>query len=147
MNPNETRAVAPEKRHLTLLIIWGAILMNVVIFFVMANFIGPDPATLSDNRLLTVGLSGLGTFTALVSVFFRQKMLARAIEQRRPETVSSAYIVAFAMCEVAALCGLLLRLVTNDPYYYLLFIVAVIGLLLNFPRRIDSASAASGDKI
>jgi hypothetical protein len=143
MQPNEARIVSPEKRHLTLMIIWGSIFFNVLLFFLLAGFVGTDPAALSYNKSLTVGLTALGTFTTIVSIFFRQKMLARATEQQRPQSVSGAYIVAFALCEVAALCGLMLRLMTSDPYYYVLFIISVVGLLLNMPRRSDVVNASA----
>lgn len=147
MQPNEVREVSPEKRHLTLMIIWGSFFFNVLLFLLLASFVGPNRESLSYNRFLTIGLSALGTFTAFVSVFFRQKMIARANAQQRPQSVSGAYIVAFALCEVAALCGLLLRMMTSDPYYYLLFIVSVVGLLLNMPRRSDVINASSGKRI
>ncbi len=147
MQPNEAREVSPEKRHLTLMIIWASFFFNVLLFFLLATFVGSDPATLSYNRMLTVGLVALGTFTAFVSIFFKQKMLARAFSEQRPQSVSGAYIVAFALCEVAALCGLMLRLMTSDPYYYILFIVAVVGLALNMPRRDDVVNASSGKRL
>lgn len=147
MQPTEAREVSPEKRHLTLMIIWGSFFFNVLLFFLLASFVGPDRESLSYNRLLTVGLTALGTFTAFVSIFFRRKMLDRATAQGRPQSVSGAYIVAFALCEVAALCGLLLRMMTNDPYYSFLFIISVVGLLLNMPRRSDVIDASSGKRI
>jgi hypothetical protein len=147
MQPDEARIVSPEKRHLTLMVIWASFFFNVLLFFLLASFVGPDRSTLSYNKLLTVGLSALGTFTAFVSIFFRQKMLARATGQQRPQSVSGAYIVAFALCEVAALCGLMLRLMTSDPYYYFLFIVSVVGLLLNMPRQNDVINASAEKRI
>lgn len=138
----ETREVSPEKRHLTLLIIWGSFLFNNVLLFLLAFFVGPEPSTQTDNRFLTFVLAAIGTFTALVSIFFRQKMVAKAMENQRPQSVSGAYIAAFALCEVAALCGFLLRFATNELYsFYLLFIISVVGLVLNLPRRADVINA------
>jgi archaellum biogenesis protein FlaJ (TadC family) len=147
MQPNNAREVSPQQRYTTLLILWGAFFFNIILFLVLAFAIAPDSSRLTYNRALVIALTALGTCTALVSVFFRKKMTARAVEEQRPQSVSSAYIVAFALCELAALCGLLLRFTTNDPYFYFLFIVSLVGLLLNMPRRGDVDNASSGKRL
>jgi hypothetical protein len=147
MQPQNAREVSPEQRYLTLWILWGVFLSNIAIFAVLSALAAPALSSLPYNRVLVIALTALGTFTAFVSPVFRKKMLARALEQQRPESVSSAYIVAFALCEVAALCGLLLRFTTSDPYYYFLFLIALVGFLLNMPRRNDILNASAGKQI
>ncbi|HEX7997725.1 MAG TPA: hypothetical protein VF528_04995 [Pyrinomonadaceae bacterium] len=147
MQPDNAREGNSQQRHLTLWILWGAFLVNIALFAVLAALVGPSPASLPYNRVLVIALTALGTFTALVSIFLRQKMVARAIEQQRPQAISSAYILAFALCEAAALCGLLLRFTTSDPYYYFLFLIALVGFMLNMPRRGDLLNAANGKRI
>jgi F0F1-type ATP synthase membrane subunit c/vacuolar-type H+-ATPase subunit K len=147
MQPNAARPIDPQGRHRTLMIIWYAILANVFILYTLAISIGPDPSLLKTNHLLTIVLTAIGTLLMIASYFFRQKMLARAAEQQRAESVSSAYIVAFAMCEVSALCGLLLRFTTNERAYYFLFLMAICGLVLNMPRRDDVVNAVPGKQI
>lgn len=147
MRTEATRQVNPLARYRTLMIIWGAILMNVVLLFALASVIGPDPSKLKENNVLTVALTLTGTLMMAASYFFRQRMQARAIEQQRPETLSGAYIVAFAMSEFAALCGMLIRFTTNERFYYFLFIVAVLGLVLNVPRKSDVVDALSEKRL
>ncbi|HEY0405638.1 MAG TPA: hypothetical protein VGC89_07910 [Pyrinomonadaceae bacterium] len=147
MQPNQTRQVDPQSRHRALMIIWGAIFANVIILYALANLIGPERSLLKENNLLVIVLTAIGTFVMACSYFFRQKMLARAIERQRAESVSGAYIVAFAMCEVSALCGLLIRFTTNERAYYFLFVMAVIGLVVNLPRRSDIFNALSEKRI
>jgi hypothetical protein len=147
MQPNNAREVSPQQRYTTLLILWGVFLFNIILFLVLAIIVAPDSSKLAYNRVLVIALTALGTFAALVSIFFRQKMTKQAVEGQRPQSVSSAYIVAFALCEVAALCGVMLRFTTNDPYYYLLFIVSVVGFLLNMPRRDDVFNAIAVKRI
>jgi cation transport ATPase len=147
MPSNEARRVDPQTRHRTLMIIWGAILTNVIVFFVLANVIAPDTSRLSESNTLSFVLAAVATFVTIGSYFFRQKMLARAAEQQRPESVSSAYIVAFAMCELAALCGFMLRYLTSERSYYFLFIIAVFGLVLNLPKRDDIINASTARRI
>lgn len=147
MRTDATRQVSPQARYRTLIIIWGAILMNVVLLFALSTFIAPDPSKLKENNVLTLALTLLGTLMMAASYFFRQRMLARAIEQQRPESLSGAYIVAFAMSEFAALCGMLIRFTTNERFYYFLFIVAVLGLVLNVPRKSDVVDALSEKRL
>lgn len=147
MQTDNAREANSQQRFLTLWILWGAFLLNLAIFAVLAAVVAPSQATLPYNRVLVIALTALGTFTALVSIFFRQKMVARSIEQQRPPSVSTAYILAFALCEAAALCGLLLRFTTSDPYYYFLFLIALAGFLLNLPRRDDFLNASNAKRI
>jgi cation transport ATPase len=137
MQPNATQRLDPQARHRTLMVIWGVILMSVVMLFVVGNVAGPEQSGLARNNVLTIVLTAVGTLLMAASYFLRQKMLTRAFGQRRAETVSSAYIVAFAMCEAAAICGLLLRFMTNERSYYFLFVIAIVGLIVNLPRQDD----------
>jgi hypothetical protein len=50
--------------------------------------------------------------------------------------------MAWAITEVAALLGLLDFFLTTDRYYYVLLIIAALGLLLHFPRREHVVNAA-----
>ncbi|HEY0384468.1 MAG TPA: hypothetical protein VGC64_00585 [Pyrinomonadaceae bacterium] len=151
MQPNDTLKVGPvdpAKLYQILLILWGAIFMSVVLMFLLAFFLVPEkPKAETDNHVLTIVLTAIGTLAAIASIFIRQKLMATAIEQQQAEVVTRAYIIAFALCESAALFGLLIRFSTNDRYYYLLFIVAVIFLVLNMPRRSDAFNALSGKRI
>jgi hypothetical protein len=56
--------------------------------------------------------------------------------------VQKGLVIACAMCEVAAVLGLLQRFITGGNGFYLLFFVAVIGIALHFPRR-EQLEAAS----
>jgi F0F1-type ATP synthase membrane subunit c/vacuolar-type H+-ATPase subunit K len=147
MQPNEMQQADPQKRYATLMILWGAMFFNIGIFFLLSRLAVADPSALPENRTLAVALMAGGTLLALLSIIFRGKMVARAVEQQRPQSVHTAYIVAFAICESAALFGLLLRFATNERYYYLLFAIAAVGFLANMPRRNDVINASAGKGI
>jgi len=49
--------------------------------------------------------------------------------------VQQAYLLAWALTEVAAMLGLLDFLATNDRYYYGFFLIAACGQLIHFPKR------------
>jgi hypothetical protein len=144
MNPktgNQNKSQTIEERILTMRILWFAMLLSVVIYFVITIFVRRS-ADLTTNQSLSLALLVAGASTTLVSFLIKAKLLARAVEQRSPAMVQQGYIVTFAITEVAALLGLLDFFATSDRYYYVLFIIAAGGMLLHFPRRepVENAS-------
>jgi hypothetical protein len=119
--------------------LWLALIMSIVIYFGMSVFV-MKPAT-SPNNTLSLILVVVGMFTTLSSVLVKQKIVSRAIEQQSDVMVQQAYVVAWAMCEVSALLGLVDYFVTGNRFYYVGFMIALIGDLINFPRRQDVEDA------
>lgn len=122
-----------EARYRILLVIWFAILTSVGMFFFLTMFI-PRPQA-AENNILSFTLGAMGGFLAVVSFVPKQKLLAQAAEKQQPQFVNTAYIIAFALTEASALFGLLMYMVTPERFYFLLFIIAVIFMLVHFPRR------------
>lgn len=133
-----------NKRYQTLLFLWFALLMSIVLYFVVALLAAPDAGAApgSSNSLLTFALASLGTFVVVISFAVKRKLLERSIENQDVALVQKALVVACAMCEVTALMGLLERFIIRNSDYYLLLIVAAIGTVLHFPRR-EQLQAAS----
>ena len=136
MNPqrnlNNTQETI-ELRLRTMRTLWIAMLLSVGGYLVFALFVG-RPKNLA-NPTLSLGLLGAAVLAALISFPFKSKLLNRAFEQQQVSLVQQAYIVALALVEVAALLGMLDFFTTSDRYYYVFFIIAVLGQLLHFPRR------------
>ncbi|MBC7911130.1 MAG: hypothetical protein H7Y30_11550 [Pyrinomonadaceae bacterium] len=132
---NQDKArVSIEARYRILLILWFAILNSVALFFGMTLFI-PRPEAAEANSILALTLTGVGILTAIVSFVVKKKLLEQAAEKQQPTQVQSAYIIAFALSEVASLFGLLMYMITAERYYYLMFIVSAVCMLAHFPRR------------
>jgi hypothetical protein len=118
-------------------IIWAALLMSIMLFALL-SFLVLRPSE-SGNQLLFWVFAGVGLMLILISFQIRQKATAQAVAER-DETkgaaaLQSAYIVAWALCEAAGLFGVMTRAITSSPYFYLLFVLAALGMFLNFPRR------------
>lgn len=129
-----------NKRYQTLLVLWFALLMSIVLYFVVALLAVPDPEpnapmAVRSNSLLTFALAALGTFVVVISFAVKRKLLERSVENQDVTLVQKALVIACAMCEVTALIGLLERFIIGNSDYYLLFIVAAIGTALHFPKR------------
>jgi hypothetical protein len=126
-----------DKRYQTLLFLWFALLMSIVLYFVVALLVATDDgeAPAGSNSLLTFALAALGTFFVVFSFAVKRKLLERSVENQDTALVQKALVVACALCEITALMGLLERFVIRNSDYYLLLIVAAIGTVLHFPRR------------
>ncbi|MCM3902161.1 MAG: hypothetical protein ND866_10685 [Pyrinomonadaceae bacterium] len=141
---NQNTAPNIDGRYRTMLTLWFALFMSIVIYFGIALFMGPENNSDSDaapNTLLTVVLTALGTVLVLVSFPVKRTFLERSVERQEVELVQKGLVFACAICEVSALLGLVERFVTNNRGYYLLFLISAIGIALHFPRREQLLSA------
>jgi hypothetical protein len=132
-DPN-TAQMNLDQRMRTVRILWLALLVNVGLFYLLTNF-ADRPENLEPNSTLSLALLAAGVSTTLVSFLVKNRLISRAIDRQMVEQVQQGYIVAWAMCEVSALLGLMDFFLTNDPYFYVLFIIAAGGELLHYPRR------------
>jgi len=104
MKPLNTDQSDINARYRTLLILWFAICMSVLMFLAVINFI---PVTAAENRMLTLVLNGLGIVPVALSFLLKRRALAKSVEAQRLDLVQSAYVLSFAWCESSALLGLM----------------------------------------
>jgi len=138
-----------NKRYQTMLILWFALLMSVVMYFVFLQVAASSiasPENPPDSRLVLV-INALGVVFVLASFVVKRKLLERSVEKQDVLLVQKALVFACALCEVTALLGLLERFIFGNREYYLLFILAAAGDLFHFPRRsqLEAASYKSTD--
>lgn len=124
-----------DKRYQTHIILWFAMLMNVLVLFMVALLAAPESPTSRASSIVMFVLAGLGSFMVVISFPIKRKLLERSVVNQDVTLVQKALVVACAMCEVAALLGLLERFIIGGNDFYLLFFLAVIGIALHFPRR------------
>ncbi len=145
MNPQPVNQNDPqtnvEVRVMTLRIIWMALLMSVVIYYVITFFVA-RPADVVPNPTLSIVLICVAMLAILTSFLIKNRLLDKAVAQQHLGMVQQAYVVAWAITEVAALLGLLDFFTTADRYHHALFIIAAVGLLFHFPRRESVVNAA-----
>ncbi len=134
-----------DARHRVLLIMWGAFLASIVMYILVAYFIRPagtGDGSGDNNLVVIIVLMMAGVSMVAVSFIIKNGLLAQAVSRQRIDSVQVAYIVAFALCESAALMGLVATFITAEAYSFLLFVIGAVGLLLHMPRR-DHLLAAS----
>jgi F0F1-type ATP synthase membrane subunit c/vacuolar-type H+-ATPase subunit K len=136
MNPinQGQKGINVDARYRTMLIIWFAILMSVGMIFFVTPIIQPPPDEQGDKTLLWI-FAALSVLPFLLSFVLKGRLLAQAVKGQRPELVQSAMILALALCEAVSLFGMMAYLTTGTRYYYIFFIISVVGILLHMPRR------------
>lgn len=140
-NPQQVEAKI-NARYRVFLILWIAILISIGILFALTLF---TPSSGKANQTLSIVLLGLGFATVMTSFVFKQQMLKKALEKQQLQTLMSAYIVSFALCESAALFALMDHFTTGSGYYRFGFILAAVGMLLHFPKKEHVAQCHTND--
>ena len=123
-----------ELRIRTMRTLWFALLVSIG-FYYGFTLVAQRRVNLEPNPYLSIALMCAAMFMVLAAFVIKSKLLSKAMEQRNVGMVQQAYVVTWAITEVAALLGLLDFFLTNDRYYFVLIIIAALGLLLHFPRR------------
>ena len=129
-----------RKRHQTLLILWFAMLINIGVLFLVA-FIAAPETNGSPSKLLTLVLAAVATFLVGISFAVKRKFFARSVDRQDISLVQKGLVLAWAICEVSAMIGLLERFLIGNRDYFVLFLLAAIGIALHFPRLDDLRSA------
>jgi hypothetical protein len=135
-DPNESNIAL---RYRTLLTLWFAIAMSLVMWLVLIRLVSTTNAV---NQKLGLVLVCLSIVPMSLSFLVKQIMLGKAIARQHTMLVQQAYVVAWALCEAAALSGLLAHFVAVSPHYYVAFIIAGLGMLLHFPQKKHLLSAS-----
>jgi hypothetical protein len=129
----QTEKPTVELRIRTLRVIWIGLLSSIGAYFALTLLV-ERPEGGEPNTTLSLILVALSASTTMASFLVKGKLLGRAIEQEQPAQVQQAYVVAWALTEVAALLGVIDYFTTSNAYYYALFLIAAGGQLLHFPR-------------
>ena len=155
MNRNESDA-GIDTRLRTMRILWAVFLMTIAQFLLVVYFADPmteaerasasgEPAPSGNPSPLLYLFFALGLASVAASYLLRRSFYGKGERERQPALVHTGLILALALCETAALFGLVALFVLGNPLAYSLFALAVIGQLLHFPRR-DQLLAAYGTR-
>lgn len=122
-----------EARHRLLLIIWFALLTSMTVFAGLPVVITSQST--EPNTTLSFAFMGAAFMLVILSVLIKQRVVQRAIEKRDAAMVQTGYVLGFALCESAAIWGLVDHIVTGSKYYFLSFLLGLLGMLLHFPKK------------
>jgi len=145
MIPNDSSQTNVEALHRTLLIMWVAMLMSVVGFLVVTLLI-PSKVE-GSSPVPAMAAIGMGLLNVVLSFVLKQSFLAKAVEKQELKLVQQAYLLAFALCESAALFGLIIHFAIGSIYYLVAIGIGIIGLVLHFPQKQHLLAATSFKKL
>ena len=138
-----------EGQYKTMIIIWAALLMSQVMFVVMLVFTKPNLFKFDFSKPvagasgpMVLGFAVAAVTAVLFSFAFRKRLNQRAVAAQDTGQVQSALIIALALCEASSLFGLTLAFAFDYQYFFLWFILGVLGMILHFPRREHLHAAA-----
>ncbi len=132
----------------TMIVIWAALLISQVMFLVIIFFTKPelfafkfDEPIVNENFLVVAGLAVAAILAVGIS-FVRKKIFRdQAIAEQKIELLQTGLIVALALCEASSLFGLFLAFAFDYQYFFLWFVLGIVGMILHFPKFGDILSA------
>ena len=139
ISPQEAEAKVAA-RYRVFLVLWLGIFVSVLLFLILALGVA---STGVANPMFSYSLVGIGLIVVIVSVLLKHRLLKQAIAKRDIGSLQSAHIIGLALCESAALFGLLDHFVTGSNICWFAFLFAVTGMLLHFPKK-DHLRAVAG---
>ena len=86
-----------DTRYRTMLILWFALLMSVVMFFVMTIVVAPVPFNRDRDAPTSVVLfllAAVGAFLVVLSFAVKRKILQRSVEKQEVMLVQQGLVVA-----------------------------------------------------
>ena len=137
-SPQESEARVAA-RYQVFLVLSIAMLTSLGIFLSLAVFV---PGSGRHDRTMSYAFFGISMVLVIASLLIKQRQLRQAIENRQVALLQNAYILGFALCEAAALFGLLDHFVTGSGNYRFTFALAGLGMLVHFPKK-DHVRAVS----
>ncbi len=123
-----------ETRQRSLFTLWFALCLSIGLYLMVTLF-AMTPRQEPGSKLLSFVFAAVATLAVILSFPLKQKLLRRSVEKQDPAAVQTAFTLAWAMCEVSALLGIVEYSVVGTRDYLALFLLAAVGMILHFPTR------------
>lgn len=138
-----------EQLYKTNKILWSAFLISQSVFFMILYTTKPElfkfdfsKPFLGDNLIVVAILGMLAIMNLFIGLFLRMQSIERAVEEQNPNVLQTGLIIGLAFCESLSILGLVLAFAFDYQYFFLWFVLAIIGMLLHFPRRQNYQNAS-----
>jgi len=132
-----------------LVVIWLALLVSQIVFFIVAWFLRPGLARFDGSApFLDEKPAIILTFCASAILFFGLGLILsrqhnrRALRDRDAACIQTGLTLGCALSEIPSILGLILALGFDYPFYHLWIALGTFGVLLHFPRKghLDAAN-------
>jgi hypothetical protein len=132
-----------KQQHRTLIILWFALIMSVVMYFVFLIMVRPQNSVEPQpNSPVIIGLTAIAFMLVIAGFLIKRKYLERAVDQQDLVKVRTGHIIGWALCEVPALLAIVQRMVFGFRGYYWLLLLSGLSIGIQFPR-FEQLQAAS----
>jgi len=131
-----------EQLYRTNLVVWSAFLISQSVFFMILYIAKPElfrfdftKPVFGQNLIVVVIFGFIAIMNLFVGLFIRMQTVQTAIDEQKPEMVQTALILGLAFCESVSIMGLVLAFAFDYQYFFLWFILGIIGMFLHYPKR------------
>lgn len=145
----ENQNTSAEQTYRLLMIIWFALFMSQLMFFVVVYFGKPElfafdatKSVLGENPPIILAFALIGISNLIISIFLGKTFITRAIEEQKVTLIQTGMVIGCALSESISLLGICLAFVFSYQYFFLWIAVGIVGMIFHFPRR-DNIHAAS----
>ena len=131
-----------EQLYKTNQVVWSAFLLSQSAFFMVLYFSKPElfrfdfsKPLLGENFVVVASFGWMAIMNLFIGLYLRAQGVQRAIEDQNLSQLQTALILGLAFCESLSIMGLVLAFAFNYQYFFIWFILAIIGMLLHYPKR------------
>lgn len=128
----------------TTTVVWAVLFLSQFTFIFIMRMVRPEifrfnlSVPLIDENALPVVFFLFLAFTNLILSFvIKRRCFEQAIAEQNPRLVQTGIVIACAFCEAVSLFGFILGFVFSYPYFFVWFVLGILGILFHFPRRND----------
>jgi hypothetical protein len=132
-SPSAGERTSEDGLYRTVRTVWVVLTLSILAYFAVAVAVGPIAH--AENAGVERVLMILAAAYVVVSVPAKKWLLVQAREVDSSRLRLFALLVPLVLCEAAAVTGLALRMVTGSTHYYVFLGLALVGMLLHYPKR------------
>lgn len=140
-------------RYKTIFIVWAALLMSQLMMLFVVFVVRPElfqfdgfHSIYGPSAAMVLGFAVVSITCVIFSFAFKKRFFQRAEEEQKPDHIQTGLIIACALCESSTLLGLTLAIGFGYQYFFVWFIVGILGILLHFPKQSDMLAAGYRQK-
>jgi hypothetical protein len=135
----------------TLVVLWGALLFSQVLFLGIVYMIKPELLSsqfsqplLGKHPVVIILFAAAAIAVFVLSFILRNQHMRRAVADQDAGCVQTGLLLGCALSEISGFLGMVLAFVFDYQYFFLWIALAIIGILLHFPRRQNLLDAGDG---
>lgn len=131
-----------HQQYQILALVWFVLLFAQAMFFVVIYFSKPElfnfdfsQPLLGENPIMPPVFAILAITNFIISFVMTKRCNEQAIATQNTKYVQTGLVIGCAFCESISLLGMVLAFAFSYQYFFLWFILGIVGIILHFPKR------------